>query len=52
MHCGSADEVNQRIAEGWQFLAIGSELKMMLEGTAAHVQKLTGAATGGEMARY
>ena len=52
LHCGSADEVNQRIAEGWQFLAIGSELKMMLEGTAAHVQKLTGAATGGEMARY
>jgi len=52
LHCGSADEVNQRIAEGWQFLAIGSELKMMLDGAAAQVQKLSGAATGGEMARY
>src|SRR5207248_4258392 len=47
LHCGSADEVNQRIADGWQFLAIGSELKMMLEGTAAHMQKLSGASTGG-----
>jgi 4-hydroxy-2-oxoheptanedioate aldolase len=52
LHCGSADEVNQRIEEGWQFLAIGSELKMMLDGAAAQVQKLSGAAGRGEMARY
>src|SRR5437773_6062819 len=29
IHCGSAEEANLRIAEGWQFIAIGSELKMM-----------------------
>src|SRR5947208_5020705 len=26
-HCSTPDEVKHRIAEGWQFLAIGSELK-------------------------
>ncbi len=53
IHCGSADEANQRIADGWQFLAIGSELKMMLDGVAAQVQKL-GSVSGvrGEMAKY
>lgn len=52
LHCGSADEVNQRIADGWQFLAIGSELKMMLDGAALQVQKLAGTATRGDMAKY
>jgi 4-hydroxy-2-oxoheptanedioate aldolase len=52
LHCGSADEVNQRIADGWQFLAIGSELKMMLDGAAAQVDKLSGGVARGEMARY
>ena len=53
VHCGSAEEVNVRITEGWQFMAIASELKMMLNGAAAEVKKLTGGvATSGEMARY
>jgi 4-hydroxy-2-oxoheptanedioate aldolase len=52
LHCSSADEVNQRIADGWQFLAIGSELKMMLDGAAMHVQKLAGAGGKVEMAKY
>jgi 4-hydroxy-2-oxoheptanedioate aldolase len=43
LHTGSADEANARSAEGWQFIAITSELKMMLNGAAAEVQKLTGA---------
>ncbi len=53
IHCFSADEVNHRIEEGWQFMAIASELKMMLNGAAAEVQKL-GAVAGakGEMAKY
>lgn len=29
-HCGTPDEVLLRIEEGWQFLALGSELRMML----------------------
>jgi len=53
VHCGSADEVNARIAEGWQFMAITSELKMMLNGAAIEVKKLVGGvAAAGEMARY
>src|SRR5947208_3710941 len=30
LHCGSAEEALHRIDEGWQFLAVGSELRMML----------------------
>jgi 4-hydroxy-2-oxoheptanedioate aldolase len=53
VHCGSADEANIRIQEGWQFIAIGSELKMMLAGAAAEVKKLAGStAPKAEMAKY
>jgi 4-hydroxy-2-oxoheptanedioate aldolase len=40
LHCGSAEEVLHRIEEGWQFLAVASELKMMLDGAHATVQKI------------
>ena len=52
IHCGSADEVNHRADEGWQFMAITSELKMMLNGAAAEVQKLGMAPAKPEMAKY
>jgi 4-hydroxy-2-oxoheptanedioate aldolase len=52
IHCFSPDEVNHRISEGWQFLAINSELKMMLEGASAAVSKIGGGMGGQEMARY
>jgi 4-hydroxy-2-oxoheptanedioate aldolase len=52
LHTGSADEANARIAEGWQFIAITSELKMMLNGAAMEVQKLPTAAKKVEMAKY
>ena len=32
IHCFSPEEARARIEEGWQFLAINSELKMMLDG--------------------
>ena len=32
VHCFSAEEAQARIEEGWQFIAIGSELRMMLDG--------------------
>jgi 4-hydroxy-2-oxoheptanedioate aldolase len=51
IHTFSADEANARIEEGWQFIAISSELKMMLNGAAQEVQKLTGAKKV-EMAKY
>src|SRR5262245_33015517 len=52
LHTSSADEANMRIAEGWQFIAIASELKMMLNGAAAEVQKLPTAKKQAEMAKY
>jgi len=52
LHCGSADEANIRIAEGWQFIAIGSELRMMLAAAGDIVQKLGAAAPRQEMAKY
>src|ERR1700683_2563805 len=32
VHCMSAEESRHRIEEGWQFVAVTSELKMMLDG--------------------
>jgi 4-hydroxy-2-oxoheptanedioate aldolase len=53
IHCGNADEVNARAAEGWQFMAISSELKMMLNGVANEIKKLqSGTAQTQEMAKY
>jgi 4-hydroxy-2-oxoheptanedioate aldolase len=51
VHCGSAAEAQVRIEEGWQFVAIASELKMMLNGAAAEVNGL-GLSQGSEMAKY
>ena len=56
LHCGSAEEANLRIEEGWQFIAIGSELKMLLTAAGDITRKLgaarLGAASGAEMAKY
>lgn len=35
LHCADAAEAQRRAAEGWRFLAVGSELRMMLDGAAA-----------------
>jgi 4-hydroxy-2-oxoheptanedioate aldolase len=51
LHCGSAEEARQRIAEGWQFLAVGSELKMMLTD-ASHIIQSLGVQVGQDIARY
>jgi 4-hydroxy-2-oxoheptanedioate aldolase len=50
-HCTTAAEVLHRIEEGWQFLAIGSELKLMLDGVGQVMQQLGGRQKG-EMAKY
>jgi 4-hydroxy-2-oxoheptanedioate aldolase len=52
VHCFSAAEAQARIAEGWQFIAIGSELRMMLDGAAALLGPLRGAHPAGEAAKY
>jgi 4-hydroxy-2-oxoheptanedioate aldolase len=51
IHVGSAEEARVRIAEGWQFIAVQSELKMMLDGVGRIVQTL-GLQQQAEMARY
>lgn len=52
VHCGSAEEAKFRIEEGWQFLAIGSELRMMLDGAGDVLDKLGVKQAGIIAARY
>jgi 4-hydroxy-2-oxoheptanedioate aldolase len=52
VHCGSAEEANARIEEGWQFIAIASELKMMLNGASEIVAGLGNDKPKGELAKY
>lgn len=52
LHCANAEEALQRIEEGWQFLAVGSELRMMLAGISQVVQKLGLDPAKREMAKY
>jgi 4-hydroxy-2-oxoheptanedioate aldolase len=51
-HCMNAEEILMRIEEGWQFLAIGSELKFMLSAAEAVLKKLGARSGSGEMAKY
>ncbi|MEZ6063633.1 MAG: aldolase/citrate lyase family protein [Planctomycetaceae bacterium] len=51
IHTQSIEEVQHRIAEGWQFLALQSELKMMVTKAQEHVQAL-GLSDTGDLARY
>lgn len=51
LHCYSAEEALTRIEEGWQFIAIGSELRMMLTAASAEIKKL-GAGKAKDLAKY
>jgi 4-hydroxy-2-oxoheptanedioate aldolase len=52
IHVHSVADVRRRIDEGWQFIAIGSELKMMLEGAAGLVAQIDPQRAGEELAKY
>jgi 4-hydroxy-2-oxoheptanedioate aldolase len=52
VHCYSAEDARQRIAEGWQFLAIGSELRMMLNGATEALKGLQAERPKQELAKY
>ncbi len=52
IHTGSGDEARLRIEEGWQFIAITSELKMMLDGAKSVLTALGGERGKGDLARY
>jgi 4-hydroxy-2-oxoheptanedioate aldolase len=50
-HCMSGEEARHRIEEGWQFLAVGSELRMMLDGST-NLLHGAGVRHQGQMAKY
>lgn len=52
LHVQSVDAVQKRIAEGWQFIALGSELKMMVTGAQDFVSALNLKSGAGDLARY
>ena len=52
LHVQSVDEVKKRIGEGWQFIAIGSELRMMSVTAQQWATGLNLRPPGGELARY
>jgi 4-hydroxy-2-oxoheptanedioate aldolase len=51
IHCYSPEQIRQRIEEGWQFLALSSELRLMMDGVN-HAIKALGLQPQGESARY
>ncbi|HEX8204183.1 MAG TPA: aldolase/citrate lyase family protein [Isosphaeraceae bacterium] len=52
LHVYSAADAQRRIAEGWQFLAVGSELKFMLQGATDVVHQVHPELVSGDLARY
>lgn len=52
LHVHSLADAKRRIAEGWQFIAIGSELKCMLDEASAIVREIDPANAAGELAKY
>lgn len=51
LHTASVTEAKRRIDEGWQFVAVQSELKMMIEKAQEHVAAL-GMHSASDLARY
>jgi 4-hydroxy-2-oxoheptanedioate aldolase len=52
LHVQSVEAVQKRIAEGWQFIAIASEMKMMLNEAQRLVTGLGLKREKGDLARY
>lgn len=52
LHVQTVEAVKQRIAEGWQFIALGSELRMMSYTAQQWTAALNLKARQGELARY
>lgn len=52
LHVQTVETVQQRIAEGWQFIALGSELKMMVGRAQECVTQLKLQPEAADLARY
>ena len=52
LHVFSIEDAKRRIAEGWQFVAVNSELTFMLQGATAVAKELHPELSTGELAKY
>jgi len=52
LHVQTAADAQRRIDEGWQFIAVASELKMMLEGAVAIARQVNPERLAGDLAKY
>jgi len=52
IHTFSGAEAKSRVAEGWQFIAVGSELKMMVDGSKIVIDALGMGKSAGDLAKY
>ena len=52
LHTFSIESARQRVAEGWQFVAMNSELKFMLQGASELAKALHPELLAGELAKY
>ncbi len=52
LHVFSIEQARQRIAEGWQFLAVNSELKFMVEGASNVAKAIHPELVASETAKY
>ena len=52
LHVTSIADARRRIEEGWQFIAMASELKMMLDGASELARAFSGDGQASEMAKY
>lgn len=52
LHVQTTEAVQHRISEGWQFIALGSELKMMVTGAQQYVTELKLKQQAADLARY
>jgi 4-hydroxy-2-oxoheptanedioate aldolase len=52
LHVFSAEDALRRAREGWQFIAVVSELKMMLDGAAQIMRQIDPEHAGGNLAKY
>lgn len=52
IHVHSIKDVHRRVSEGWQFIAMQSELKMMLDGAVNIVGQINPDRAGAELAKY
>jgi 4-hydroxy-2-oxoheptanedioate aldolase len=52
IHVFSIDDAKRRIAEGWQFIAVNSELKFMLQGASELARQIHPELLSGELVKY